>query len=103
MTTIEDRPPTPTKESEPLIADPESARRLIIVAIGWLSLAKAAPVAIGFVQGFATGFVSGLSKGESNLEISADLEPIPDCGGSIWFCYRASLRRFNQGPYRGWR
>jgi len=55
------------RTEEPLILRPESARRLIVVAIGWVLLAEAAPAAVGFFRGFATGFVRGLTKGASQL------------------------------------
>src|SRR5215475_11530828 len=72
-TTIHDGPPKPVKESEPLIVRSESARRLIVVAIGWFLLAEAAPAVVGFFRGFATGFVRGLTKGASQLEIPPTL------------------------------
>jgi hypothetical protein len=63
MATVQDRLPTLVKESEPLITGPESARRLIVVAVGWILLAKATPA----VLEFAAGFVHGLTKGASQL------------------------------------
>ena len=44
-----------TASSEPLIVGPESARRLIVVAIGWFLLAKAVEQA---VRRFATGLLT---------------------------------------------
>ncbi len=73
MTTLQDGSPKPAKESEPLITGPESPRRLIVVAFGWLLLAEAVPAAVGFVRGLATGFVRGLTKGASQLEIPPTL------------------------------
>ena len=73
MTTVQDGPPKPVNESEPLITGPESPRRLIVVAVGWVLLAEAVPFAVSFVRGFATGFVRGLTKGASQLEIPPTL------------------------------
>ena len=39
------------KESEPPIAGPESARRLIVVAVGWVLLSGAPAFAIAFMSG----------------------------------------------------
>ena len=42
---------TVVKESEPLTTGPESARRLIVVAVGWILLAKAAGQLLGGIEG----------------------------------------------------
>jgi membrane protease YdiL (CAAX protease family) len=73
MTTVQGEPPKPVEESEPPITGPESARRLIVVAVGWLLLAFAVPTAVSFVRGFAEGFVRGRSHGASQLEIPPTL------------------------------
>jgi membrane protease YdiL (CAAX protease family) len=96
MTTVQDGPPNPVKESEPLITGPESTRRLIIVAVGWFLLAEAVPVAVSFFRGFATGFVRGLTKGASQLEIPPTLSHVLVTVGvfglSIVLLYAASIR-----------
>jgi membrane protease YdiL (CAAX protease family) len=63
MTIVQDGPPKPVKDSEPLIVGPESARRLIFIAIGWFLLAKAVEQA---VRRFAAGL---LAEGAPQLEI----------------------------------
>jgi hypothetical protein len=63
MTTVQDGPPKPVKDSEPLTTLPESAR-LIVVAIGWLLFAAAVPEAVRFAAGF---------KRASQLEIPPTL------------------------------
>jgi hypothetical protein len=85
MTNVQDRPPTPVNESEPLITGPESARRLIVVAVGWILLAMAAPVAVGFVRGFAIGFVRGLTKDASQLQIPPTLDHLLTTVGVFGF------------------
>ena len=94
MTLVQDGPPKPAKESEPLIVRPESARRLIVVAIGWFLLAEAAPAVVGFFRGFATGFVRGLTKGASQLEIPPTLRhllfTVGAFGGGVVLLYAAS-------------
>ena len=96
MTIVQDGPPKPVKESEPLIVGPESARRLIVVAIGWLLLALAAPAAVGFFRGFATGFVRGLTKGASQIEITPTLAHLLTTVGAlglgIVLLYASSIR-----------
>jgi len=95
-TTVHDGPPKPAKESEPLIVHPESARRLIVVAIGWFLLAEAAPSVVGFFRGFATGFVRGLTKGASQLEIPPTLAHLLTTVGVLGFgaalLYASSVR-----------
>jgi membrane protease YdiL (CAAX protease family) len=51
MTTVQDGPPKPVKDSEPLTTLPESVR-LIFVALGWLLFAAAVPEAVRFAAGF---------------------------------------------------
>jgi hypothetical protein len=96
MTTVQDVPSKPVKESGPLIAGPESARRLIVVAVGWLLLAEAVPAAVSFVRGFATGFVRGLTKGASQLEIPPTLShllvTLGVFGLGIMLLYAVSIR-----------
>ena len=96
MTTLQDGSPKPAKESEPLITGPESPRRLIVVAFGWLLLAEAVPAAVGFVRGLATGFVRGLTKGASQLEIPPTLRhllvTVGAFGLGIVLLYAASIR-----------
>jgi hypothetical protein len=96
MATVQDGPPKPVKESEPLIVGPESARRLIVVAVGWFLLAEAVPQAVGFFRGFATGFVRGITKGDSQLEIPPTLShllvTVGAFGLSIVLLYAVSIR-----------
>jgi membrane protease YdiL (CAAX protease family) len=96
MTTVPDGPPTPVKESESLLTGPESVRRLIVVAVGWLLLALATPVAVGFVLGFAKGFVRGLTNGASELEtpptLSQCLPTVAVFCLTIVLLYAASVR-----------
>jgi membrane protease YdiL (CAAX protease family) len=96
MTTVQDVPSKPVKESEPLIAGPESARRLIFAAAGWFLLAKAVPVAVSFFfRRFATGSVGGLTKGASQLEIPPTLShllfTVGAFGGGIVLLYAVSI------------
>jgi hypothetical protein len=92
MTTVQDGPPKPVNESEPLITGPESPRRLIVVAFGWLLLAEAVPAAVGFVR----RFVRGLSQGASQLEIpptwSHPLVTAAVFGSVVVLLYAASIR-----------
>jgi len=97
MTTVQDVPSKPVKESEPLIAGSESARRLIFAAAGWFLLAKAVPVAVSFFfRRFATGFVGGLTIGASQLEIPPTLRhllvTVGAFGLGIVLLYAASIR-----------
>ena len=71
------------RTEEPLILCPESARRLILVAIGWFLLAEAVPLAVGFFQAFATGFVRGLTKGAFQLEIPPTLTHLLTTVGAL--------------------
>jgi len=81
------------KESEPLITGPESSRRLIVVAVGWLLLAEAVAFA---VRRFATGFVRGATKGASQLEITPTMRHflvmVGAFGLGIVLLYAASIR-----------
>jgi len=96
MTTVQVELPNPVKETGPLIGSPESARRLIVVAVGWILLALAAPAAIGFAQGAAAGFVRGLTKGASELQIPPTLSHLLTTvgvfGAAIVLLYAASIR-----------
>jgi membrane protease YdiL (CAAX protease family) len=93
MTTVQDVPSTPVKESEPLIAGPESAFRLIVVAVGWFLLAEAVAAA---VRRFAPGFVRELTKGASQVEIPSTsshlLFTVGAFGSGIVLLYAASIR-----------
>jgi hypothetical protein len=96
MTTVQDGPPKPVKESEPLIVGPESARCLIVVAVGWVLLAEAVPAAVLFVRAFAEGFARGLTKGASQLEIPPTLShllvTVGAFGLGIVLLYAVSIR-----------
>jgi membrane protease YdiL (CAAX protease family) len=68
----------------------------MVVAVGWVLLAMAAPVAVGFVQGFAVSFVRELTKGATQLEIpptwSHFLITVGVFGSAVVLLYAASIR-----------
>jgi membrane protease YdiL (CAAX protease family) len=68
----------------------------MVVAVGWVLLAMAAPVAVGFVQGFAVSFVRELTKGATQLEIppmwSHLLITVGVFGSAVVLLYAASIR-----------
>ena len=84
MTIVQDGPPKPVKESEPLIVGPESARRLIVVVIGWFLLAEAVL--------FPIGFVHGLTKRASPPTLSHLLFTVRAFGLDIVLLYAVSIR-----------
>jgi membrane protease YdiL (CAAX protease family) len=92
MSTVQDVAPG----AKPQLPDVESARRLIIVAFGWILLAMAPAAAGGFIRGFATGFVSGLTHGASQLEITPTvshlLTTVGAAGFAIVLLYAAWIR-----------
>jgi membrane protease YdiL (CAAX protease family) len=96
MTTVQDRAPIPVKEPESLLTGPESARRLIVVAVRWFLLAMVASAGAGFLVGFANGFVRGLTKGASELLSPPTLRHLSATvgvfGSAIVLLYAASIR-----------
>jgi membrane protease YdiL (CAAX protease family) len=77
-------------------AEPESVRRLFVVAVGWILLAMVPSFAVGFFRGFAIGFVSGLTKGASHLQIPPMLNQLLTVGEAyclaLVLLYAASVR-----------
>lgn len=94
MTSLQDVPLA--KEPAPAVAGPDSALRLIGVAVGWFLLSSAIPFAVTFLQSFAQGFVRGLTNGASQLEIPATLSHLFNSvgllGAGIVLLYAASIR-----------
>lgn len=74
----------------------EFARRLILVAIGWILLAMIPPALAGLARGLAIGFVRGLTHGASELQIPPTLGHFLTSAGALGIAavllYAASVR-----------
>lgn len=74
MTIVDDSRSALKTDVAPSIGQPETAWRLVAVAVGWILLSAAPAAAIGFFKGFTVEFVRTFTKGETQLHISPTLD-----------------------------